>query len=177
MTRTIATLITPLLLALGACSGEDTPQTADADTASQATQTPADDRVTATEAGDDSGAAGAAGGSGSGGITLRIGAETWEFDNALCAYTNAPAGEPGSEWNVSSTKDDYQVYVNEDSFGPRVSIADVIDFGSMEWVSEGNAVTLTVDGNDITAEGTFTDLNGDQQDGTLSATCPSWVEG
>lgn len=116
-----------------------------------------------------------------GGIVLTIGGETWEFEGALCAYLNAPAGQEGSEWNVSNTKDGLQVYVNDDSFGQFVSIADIQNGGSptLSWEAEGDAVSIAVDGNDITAEGTFTDGVGGTgpTDGTLHATCASWAAG
>ena len=109
------------------------------------------------------------------GITLTIGDETWEFPSALCAYLNAPAGQDGSEWNVSRVHGDLQVYISDDSYGARVSITDIVNYGDLEWVAEGNDVTLNVDGNNITAEGTFTDaVSGfPDREGTLTATCAS----
>jgi hypothetical protein len=175
MKRSLAVFAIPLLFGLGACSSAEEPTSAGSDGAvGQAAEPPADTGAS-PQAPQDSAAPPATTTSGS--ITLTIGEETWAFDSALCAYANAPAGEPGSEWNVSSTKGDNQVYVSDDSYGPRVSIADVANPGSMEWVAEGDAVTLTVAGSEISAEGSFTDLSGLQQDGTLRATCASWVEG
>jgi len=116
-----------------------------------------------------------------GGIVLAIGGETWEFDGAFCAFINAQPGEDGSEWNVSNVKDGLQVYVSDDSFGASVSIADIANGGNptLSWAAEGDVVSFTVDGNDITAEGTFTDNVGGagSTEGTLSATCPSWAQG
>ena len=117
--------------------------------------------------------------SGPGGITLTIGDETWEFDGALCAYQNAEPGEDGSEWNVSLMQGDLQVYASVDSFGDQVSLTDVVNYGTFEWVAEGGDITFTIDGNDITAEGTFTDMATGQPAaaGTLTATCASWYSG
>lgn len=112
-------------------------------------------------------------------ITLTIGGETWEFDNSFCAYYNAPAGEEGSEWNVSDIADGLQVYVNSDSFGQDVSIADIENGGNptVSWEAFGDAVSIEVSGNDITASGTFTDnVNGGTAEGSLTATCPDWVD-
>lgn len=118
-----------------------------------------------------------ANGSGSGHISLTIGDQTWEFDGALCAYMNAPAGEAGSEWNVSFKQEQLQVYVNQDATGPSVSLTNVVDFGSLRWNAEGDAVEITVSGNDIAAGGRFTDeTGGPERDGTLDATCASWVD-
>jgi hypothetical protein len=119
---------------------------------------------------------------GAGHISLTIGDQTWEFGGALCAYQNAPAGEAGSEWNVSYKEDDLQVYVSQDSYGPSVELTNVVDFGSLRWASAGDAVQITVDGNDISAAGTFTDESegasseGASSDGTLEATCASWLD-
>lgn len=110
-------------------------------------------------------------------IKLTIGEQTWEFDGALCAYQNAPAGEAGSEWNVSKKQGDLQVYVSVDSYGPSVQLSDVVNYGSLQWAAEGDAVSIAVNGNNITAEGTFTDETGASPDtqGSLTATCGSWV--
>lgn len=176
MRRLLVASAVPLMLGLIGCSGTGTPAgSASATDVGQASQPADTTEVQPSEPQDSpqSTPAGAAPGAGS--ITLAIGDETWEFGGALCAYQGAPAGEPGSEWNVSFKEGNNQVYVSDDSYGPRVSITDVVDVGALEWVAEGDAVTLTVDGNDISATGSFTDLTGEQQDGTLTATCPSWV--
>ena len=114
-----------------------------------------------------------------GSIVLTIGEETWEFPGSLCATYNAPAGEEGSEWNVSFQDGNLQVYINHDAVEDYVSITDVVDYGTFEWSAAGDAVTIVADGNEITAEGTFTDGAGDGQPtaGTLTATCASWYEG
>jgi hypothetical protein len=112
-------------------------------------------------------------------ITLSIGDETWEFPAALCAYKNAPAGEAGSEWNVSHVNNGLQVYIADDEFGTLVSVADIEHGGSptVSWEAIGDAVEITVSSNDVTASGTFTDgVNGGTAQGTLTATCPDWFD-
>lgn len=112
-------------------------------------------------------------------ITLTIGAETWSFPGALCAFSGAPAGEAGSEWNVSFKDGDNQVYISVDSYGPSVSITDVVNYGNLRWSAEGDdAISLEVHGNDISGTGTFTDdASGKTKDGMVTATCASWFEG
>jgi hypothetical protein len=113
-------------------------------------------------------------------ITLTIGDQTWEFDGALCAYSGATPGESGSEWNVSKVQDDLQVYINDDATGRYISVANIKDYGTFQWEAHGDAVAvLTVDGNDITGEGTFSDMAGDgpATEGSVTATCPSWYKG
>lgn len=172
-------LLPAIVLVLGACSGGGASAPADAGSSnSEAPQaSEAVESQAAAQSMDEGSKESAA--SAPGGITLTIGDETWEFDGALCAYYNAPAGEPGSEWNVSYKQGNNQVYVNVDSFGQDVSITDVVDYGSLEWEAAGDAVTINVDGNEITAEGTFTDKAGaePEREGTLTATCASWYEG
>jgi hypothetical protein len=41
--------------------------------------------------------------------------------------TGAPAGEDGSQGNVSSVQDDLQVNLGVDSYGPLVCVTDGID--------------------------------------------------
>lgn len=135
-----------------------------------------------TTAGGDSGSDATtppANGSGAGHITLTVGDETWEFDGALCAYSGAPAGEAGSEWNVSFLQNDLQVYINQDATGPSVELTNVVDYGTLRWAALGDAVQITVSGNNISASGTFADesdaSSGSTSDGTLEATCASWL--
>ena len=112
-------------------------------------------------------------------ITISIGDETWEFPAALCAYKNGPAGEAGSEWNVSHVNNGLQVYIADDEFGTLVSVADIENGGNptVSWEAIGDAVEITVDSNDVTATGTFTDgVNGGTAQGTLTATCPDWFD-
>lgn len=173
-----AVFLSVLLLLAVACGGGNDAEPA-ADTSAQDTgSTPAGAASVSEDAASEPGdsAAPPAGGAG---ITLTIGDETWQFDSALCAYTNAPAGEDGSEWNVSFKQGDLQVYVNQDSYGPSISLTDVVNYGTLEWTAEGDAVTLTVDGNDITGSGTFTDKTGSglEREGTLTASCANWVQG
>ena len=119
--------------------------------------------------------------SGSAGIVLTIGDETWEFAGALCAFTGPNPGQEGSEWNVSNVKDGAQVYVSEDSFGPLVQYADISNGGdpTFNWETAEDTLTVSVDGNDITVSGKFTDSVGGTGPiaGSLSATCGSWAEG
>ena len=112
-------------------------------------------------------------------ITISIGDETWEFPAALCAYKNAPAGEAGSEWNVSHVNNGLQVYIADDEFGTLVSVADIENGGNptVSWEAIGDAVEITVNSNDVTASGTFTDgVNGGTAQGTLTATCSDWFD-
>jgi len=172
-------LIVLLVLVLSACSsGTSTETTADQDPGSSDTEatttTEAMETTTTTEASQPSGS------SSPSHITLTIGADTWEFDGSLCAYTDATPGKDGSQWNVSKVQDDLQVYINDDKFGLYISISNIKDYGTFQWEAEGDAVTeLTVDGNDITGAGTFSDLAGDGSptEGSVTATCSSWVEG
>jgi len=166
------------VLVLAACGGGDANDAADADpsdaptTVAPAAQT---EPTEITQAPPDEAVAS----DGAGGITLTIGDQTWEFPGAGCAYLNAEPGSDGSEWNVSMVHGDLQVYINDDSFGSFVSITDIVNYGDLEWVAEGDAVLITVDGNRITAEGTFTDaaVGTPDLEGTLTATCPGWVSG
>ena len=159
---------------LGACSSDDSSSSARSESVAEGTTTETGNAASTASEVSTSAPVDAPGG-----ITLTIGDETWEFGGALCAYQNAKPGDPESEWNVSFKQDNLQVYVNNDSFGPSVSITDVVNFGTSEWVAEGDAIELTVDGNEITAEGTFTDKAGGglEREGTLTAECPSWVGG
>jgi len=112
-------------------------------------------------------------------ITLTIGDETWEFPGALCAFQNAPAGEAGSEWNVSYVTDGLQVYVADDSFGLLVSVADIENGGNptVYWEAINEEVDITVNGDEISASGAFTDrVNGGTAEGTLTAKCPDWYD-
>jgi hypothetical protein len=168
-----------LALVLSACSGGgSTGTTAEQDTGSSDTQatttTEAMETTTTTEASQSSGSAESAH------ITLTIGEDTWEFDGALCAYADATPGKDGSQWNVSKVQDDLQVYINDDKFGRYISISNIKDYGTFQWEANGDAVTeLTVDGNAIAGKGTFSDLAGDgpATDGSVTATCSSWLEG
>lgn len=116
-----------------------------------------------------------------GGIVLTIGDQTWEFGSAQCAFYNAQPGSDGSEWNVSNIKDGLQVYVNVDSFETSVTIADIANGGSptLSWGAVDDAVSVTVNGDEISAQGTFTDKVGGSgpTEGTLTAKCASWFEG
>lgn len=116
-----------------------------------------------------------------GGIVLTIGDQVWEFESAQCAFYNARAGESGSEWDVSNIRVGLQVYVSVDSFGTSVTIADIANGGdpTLSWGAEDDAVSLTVDGDDTVAVGTFSDVVGGAgpTEGKLEASCASWFEG
>lgn len=123
--------------------------------------------------------AGATQGTGDIAITLTIGDETWEFPGSLCAFYNAPAGEAGSEWNVSYTQDGLQVYASSDEFGESLSIDDIENGGNptVSWEASNDEVDLTVNGNDISGTGTFTDnVNGGSEEGTFEARCNDWYD-
>lgn len=177
-------LLVAFAVVLAACGGGESADTVDDDSASTTTtETPAapgDSQAPSTqppesEAPSEEPAAGASG------IKLTIGEETWEFDSAFCAFVGADPGEEGSEWNVSNVKDGVQVYVSEDSYGILVQMADIANGGNptFNWEAGGDAIALSVDGNDITATGDFTETVSDSgpTEGTLVATCPSWVSG
>ena len=161
-------------MALGGCGGgEDDPEPDIVDSAA-AVEAAESAGASATDA-----AAEAGGADAPGEISLTIGDETWDFGGALCAYTGAPAGEDGSEWNVSFVQDDLQVYISVDGYGPLVSVTNIVDYGTLGWEATGDAVELTVSGNDISGTGTFSDQFGseDEMEGSVTATCASWVEG
>ena len=177
-------LLVVLTVVLAACGGGDTADTGE-DAASDtpetaATQPPASEATAAeapqtTEAPPDEPAASA----GAAAITLTIGDDSWEFPAAFCAYYNAPAGEADSEWNVSHVHNGLQVYIADDEFGTLASVADIENGGNptVSWEAIGDAVQITVNGNDVSATGTFTDgVNGGTAEGTLTATCPSWLD-
>ena len=50
---------------------------------------------------------------------------------------------------------------------------------TFDWQAEGDAISVSIDGLVVTAEGTFTDaaVGLPDREGTLTATCPSWYEG
>jgi hypothetical protein len=116
---------------------------------------------------------------GSEGITLVIGDKTWGFERAMCAYYDAPAGEPGSRWNVSSIQNnsfsspDIQVYVNWEDPDTYLSLNDFVS--GEEWNAQKDSLTIEVDGDEITATATFASGAGETAEGHLSAICQSWV--
>lgn len=165
-----------LALTIAACGGSNPASESGSDDApastagaTQDTQTPNDDPEPAEEpapAGDIA-------------ITLTIGDETWEFPGSLCAFYNAPAGDPGSEWNVSYTQDGLQVYAADDEFGKLLSVDDIENGGNptVSWEASHDAVDITVDGNSISATGTFTDnVNGGTAEGTFEGHCNDWFD-
>ena len=187
-TRFVVAIIASMALLMGACGGDSSDEAAPtttgatvapvADDSGDPPSDPTDSADDSTETTDAPPEEPVASGT-PGEIVLTIGDETWEFTGALCAFRNAPAGEAGSEWNVSMKQGDLQVYVSEDSYGSSVSITDVVNYGTFEWGAEGDAISLNVDGNDITAEGTFTDNaeGNPPTEGTLTATCANWAQG
>jgi len=177
--RKLIVMVSFMLAACGGGAASEAATEAAAEGETAPTEAPAATAAPTTASGEagDAGTAPPANGSGTGHITLTIGDETWEFDGALCAYQNAPAGEAGSEWNVSFLQNDLQVSVNHDSFGPSVELTNVVDFGTLRWAAQGDAVEITVNGNDISAQGTFTDeTGGPDREGTLAGTCASWLD-
>jgi len=114
------------------------------------------------------------------GITLVIGDQTWTFGRAMCAYYDAPAGQPGSRWNVSAIQNgsfsapDVQVYVNWEDPDTYLELYDVA--ADEEWRAQSDTLTIDVNGNEITASATFAfSGTGETAEGSLSATCGSWV--
>ncbi|MEA1901950.1 MAG: hypothetical protein U9N56_00320 [Actinomycetota bacterium] len=174
-------IVLALALVFAACSGTEPgsdPESADdpvtTAAASQDTQAPADEPEPEEPAEEQAPAP-----QGEVAITLTIGDETWEFIGSLCAYVNALPGDEGSEWNVSMVQDGLQVYISDDSFGTLVSMADIENGANatVNWEASGDNLQLTVDGNDISATGTFRDeVNGGTAEGTLSATCADWFD-
>jgi len=177
-----------LVLIIAACGGSNPASEPESDEApaptagaTQDTQAPADDpepeEEPAEEPPEESAEEPAPGGDIA--ITLTIGDETWEFPGSLCAFYNAPAGDAGSEWNVSYTQDGLQVYAAADSFGKLLSVADIENGGNptVSWEAAHDEVDITVDGNDISATGTFTDnVNGGTIEGTFEAHCNDWFD-
>jgi len=172
-----------VLLLLAACggggetvsSGEPDVPSADTTTTAQSSATTDGSATSSTEPsnGDPTTGQGA-------GITLVIGDETWTFERALCAFYDAPAGDPGSRWNVSAimngsfTDPDVQVYVNWEDPDTYLELN---DFETGEgWSAQKDTLTIEVAGNDITATATFADDAGATAEGNLSATCESWVD-
>ncbi len=181
-------LLLTLALILAACGGSETidPPADDPTptTANTTAETTANDNTTAAPVAEETQPPTTEGPNppaGSAGIVLTIGDETWQFDGALCAFTGPNPGEEGSEWNVSNVKDGAQVYVSEDSFGPLVQYADISNGGdpAFSWETAAEGLSISVNGNDITASGQFTDSVAGTGPiaGTLSATCTGWAEG
>jgi len=173
-----------LALIVAACGGSDPASEPESDEgpaptagATQDTQAPADDPEPEEEPTEEPAEEPATAGDIA--ITLTIGDETWEFPGSLCAFYNAPAGDAGSEWNVSYTQDGLQVYAADDEFGKLLSVADIENGGNptVSWEASHDAVDITVDGNDISGTGTFTDnVNGGTVEGTFEAHCNDWYD-
>lgn len=174
-------VILAIVMVAAACGGDDSSDTVGTDTG--ATTTTAADTPEATAApttqADSSDSPSAA--DPPGGIVLTIGDQVWDFPGAQCAFYNARAGEEGSEWNVSNVQDGLQVYVYVEGGIEEVTIDDIANGGNptLSWIAAGDALTLTVNGDDIVAEGTFTDNVGGSSptEGTLEASCAGWFEG
>jgi hypothetical protein len=118
---------------------------------------------------------------GDAGITLVIGDEAWAFAQAMCAYYDAPAGEPGSRWNVSAilngsfSAPDLQVYLNWEDPDTYLQLYDVA--ADEEWRAQPDTLTVDVDGDVITASATFAHTGtGETAEGSLVAMCRSWVD-
>lgn len=171
-------IILVLALTIAACGGGSDTIT---DTGPDSTDpvTPTNGETTGSTAASTTAPAGGPAPSGDAGIAITIGGETWNFANALCAFYDAPAGEPGSRWNVSAiqngsfTAPDVQVYVNFEDPDTYLELNDFIaDTG---WSAQKDTLTIDVNGNDVTASATFAnDDTGETAEGSLTATCSSW---
>ena len=167
------------VLVLAACGGGETDTATEPDTPDPTTAAPQDAPLETQAPADEPADEATEEPIGEAAITLTIGDETWEFPGAQCAFLNAPAGDAGSEWNVSNIGNDLQVYVADDSFGTLVSIADIANGANptVSWEAAFGDVEITVNGDDISATGTFVDMvNGGTAEGTLTATCPGWFD-
>jgi hypothetical protein len=98
----------------------------------------------------------------------------------MCAFYDAQPGEPGSRWNVSGIQGtfsdpEFQVYLNWEDPDTYLHLYDVAT--DEQWNAARETITVDVNGNEITATGTFTDSGtGEIADGMFSATCRSWVD-
>lgn len=172
-----------VVMLLAACGGNETgpgsdPTSpgSDTTTTAQSSVTTGGSATTSTEASNGEPTTG-----GDAGITLMIGDETWTFERALCAFYDAPAGEPDSRWNVSAimngsfTEPDVQVYVNWEDPDTYLEVNDFVT--GEGWSAQKETLTIDVNGNDIAASATFAnDDTGETAEGSLTATCSSWFD-
>jgi hypothetical protein len=185
-------------LALAACgdNGDDATQPS---TGADSTQTAAAAGAEAASATEMAATPAAGGGGGDrGSATLTIGDETWEFDVFQCVF-----GHENTRSDVYSFVSDsrgqhsngnnlqMQATIRDDAGQGRyegdvvfeVQLDDISDFAnpSVSWSASsggifgGGDLTITIDGDDLTAEGTFddglTDAELEAVPGTLEGTC------
>ena len=123
--------------------------------------------------------------------TLTIGDQTYEFETFLCAYghdatqssvysfssdTRGQVGEAQVQMQANIRDESGQGRHEGDGLTHEVFIADISDFENPSISFEMNAAEgIVIDGNDVTAEGSFDDklTEGTIEDipGTLEATC------
>jgi len=127
-----------------------------------------------------------------GSATLTIGDETWEFDNFLCAFghdnteSDTFSFTTNSFGEFDSVRTQMQATIADDSSqgrfegegtSHRIDFDDTSDFEnpSIGWNMRREAGAISIDGNSVTAEGTFDDglTEGEVEEipGTLVATC------
>lgn len=132
---------------------------------------------------------------GSGSATLTIGDDTWEFDSFSCAFGYDATQSDVFSFSGSVTQEDsdgvlvqLSVDIMDDSGEERyegvgvvygVELDDIENFENptVDWQARGPAdeIVVRIDGNQVTAEGTFddglTELQLEEVPGTLNATC------
>ncbi|MEZ4503744.1 MAG: hypothetical protein R3C39_14060 [Dehalococcoidia bacterium] len=184
-------------LALVACSSDsdDGDATTEATSGGEAAMTETAAAMTETAA------ASSGGGGDAGHATLTIGDSTWEFDSFSCAFghdaTQSDVYAFSSDArgvDPSGSNVQFQVNVRDESGEGRfegdgvvyeVDLQDISDFSDPKvgWSGTngrasalgGGVVTVTIDGDHVTASGgfdnTLTDAEFESVDGTLDATC------
>lgn len=184
-------------LALVACSSDsdDGDATTEATSGGEAAMTETAAAMTETAA------ASSGGGGDAGHATLTIGDSTWEFDSFSCAFghdaTQSDVYAFSSDArgvDPSGSNVQFQVNIRDESGEGRfegdgvvyeVDLQDISDFSNPKvgWsgtngrasVFGGGVVTVTIDGDHVTASGgfdnTLTDGEFESVDGTLDATC------
>ena len=182
-----------------ACSGSDDGDSGGDDPTPAAEPQGNGDDSTGTEEPNEDGGNDGGGGFGGGTGTLTIGDETYEFTGIGCVFSAEDSGQPDFPFNLSGfgesstgaraqlSADIYDPSGQERTEGDGVShgvdFIDIEDFAnpSVSWESyhsstgDGTAMTITIDGKTIHAEGTFDDGRTEEFEtvpGTLDVECP-----